>query len=80
MSCEFCSDPDGECCFPYYGVAPHTHDLSRTGSVIGSTAILPESEWPDNFEPDKDGSGCGVYTHCPKCGAGERESDARTTN
>jgi hypothetical protein len=76
MSCEFCKDPDdSECCFPTYGVAPHTHDMSKTGSVIGSTVILPESEWPDNFEPDKDVPGCGTYTHCPKCGAGKRNSD-----
>lgn len=72
MACDHCGadgDDVSECIYPYYGVAPHKHDLSKTGSYIGSTVVLPESEWPDNFSPDFEDPSCGIYTHCPKCGA-----------
>jgi hypothetical protein len=32
-----------------YGMAPHTHDMSRTGSMIGSTVIAAKETWPKNF-------------------------------
>lgn len=51
------------CCdgiyYPNYGVAPHVHDLSITGSFIGSTKIIDKKEWPENYD-DCD-NGCGVY-------------------
>ena len=56
---------DGEI-YPYYGLAPHKHDMTKTGSIIGSTVIDPESEWPSNFHPDAEDSGAGVWT-CPNC-------------
>ena len=54
--------------FPHYGMAPHSHNLSKTGSFIGSTEIKDKPEWPDNFIEDKDAEGCGTYW-CPnkKC-------------
>jgi hypothetical protein len=67
--CDACLDPDGENCFPIYGVAPHTHVGDQ---MIGSTRLLPRTSWPENFRPDPNERGHGVYTHCPKCGAGEK--------
>lgn len=67
--CEHCDDGDGICVFPYYGVAPHTHDFA--GNWIGSTRVLPKGEWGDNFREDPDCEGCGVYMRCPHCGRGE---------
>ncbi len=62
-----------------YGPGPHTHDLSKTGSFIGSTVLkeLPAAEasgWIDleplggwyrdwMYKPDEEAPGCGVYTH-----------------
>ena len=71
--CDHCTDPDGVCCYPTYGMAPHMHDMNKTGSAIGSTVFLPRSEWPDNFDPDPDAEGCGTWTHCPKCGAPDHQ-------
>ncbi len=57
-------NPEGECPYPYYGLAPHKHDLSITGSFVGSTVFT--GDIPDNFEPDPDceDNTHGVY-HCP---------------
>ena len=66
MTCKQCDDGEGGCVFPYYGVAPHTH---APGPFIGSTVLAPRAEWPANFEPDSDGSGCGTWTHCLQCGS-----------
>lgn len=74
MPCERCNDGDGICVFPYYGVAPHKHEGVEPGkprSWLGSTHILPRTEWPDNFREGADGPGLGTYTHCPYCGEGE---------
>jgi hypothetical protein len=67
MGCDFCTDPAGDDCFPMYGAAPHIHVGER---YIGSTRLLPRSEWPDNFEEDPDCKGLGTYW-CPKCGHGK---------
>lgn len=64
--CEVCDDGDGGCAFPYFGLAPHTHESGP--SVLGSTKFLPEAELPDNFRPDPEWPGMGIYTKCPKCG------------
>ncbi|MFW2034177.1 hypothetical protein [Acinetobacter junii] len=58
--CGYCDDGNGECVYPYYGLAPHTHQQG----VLGSTEFI--GEIPDNFSPD--GDGLGVYTHCLNCG------------
>jgi hypothetical protein len=68
MPCMYCEELDGKCCYPYYGLAPHTHDLKKTGTFLFSTVLDPKETWPDNFKEDKDAPGCGVYTHCPECG------------
>ncbi|MNZ92317.1 hypothetical protein D3C78_1113380 [compost metagenome] len=54
--CAHCNDGDGECVFPYFGLAPHSHLLDQ-----------PKPEYPINY-CDTDG-GQGVYTHCLVCGA-----------
>jgi hypothetical protein len=64
--CPECDDGDGDCAFPYYGVAPHTH---APGPVIGSTRMLGVEHWPENFKPDAEADNtCGTYTHCLACG------------
>lgn len=50
--------------YPQYGLAPHSHDMKKTGSIIGSTVIASKKKWPDNFHEDFEAAGCGVYT-CP---------------
>ena len=70
MACERCTDPSGACCFPVYGVGPHTH---RPGPVIGSTEPLTEEQWPDGYTEDPDAPGLGVWW-CPQCGAGKPET------
>jgi len=55
----------------WYGLAPHHHDLTITGSVIGSTVFDPLPERGVNgeydlgdrtFMPDPEAPGCGVWT------------------
>ena len=58
--CDYCDDGNGECVYPYYGLAPHTHQQG----VLRSTEFI--GEIPGNFSPD--GDGLGVYTHCLNCG------------
>jgi len=48
--------------YPSYGVAPHWHDITKTGSLIGSTELYDKKEWPENYDDVDDG--CGVY-YCP---------------
>lgn len=71
QACDYCDDGDGFCVFPYYGVAPHTHD--QAGGWVGSTKLLPREQWGDNFREDEEAPGCGVYLRCPKCGRGEEK-------
>jgi len=64
--CKECSEhPDdgGNCIYPYYGVAPHTHGKNWESKIV------PKSEWPKNFSEDPEQPGCGTYTHCLTCGA-----------
>ena len=66
-----------ECPYPYYGVAPHIHDIERTGLIFGSTVIKPKEQWPDNFKQDPDSEQCGMYL-CPYnqvCKEREKEND-----
>ncbi|MBU0847157.1 hypothetical protein KKH23_08195 [Patescibacteria group bacterium] len=44
----------------YYGMAPHHHDESITGSVVGST-VIESAEPTDEFTPDPDAPGLGVW-------------------
>ena len=53
----------------WYGLAPHTHDLTLTGSLIGSTVMTPLPALTNGgvdlgwawFVPDEDAPGMGVY-------------------
>lgn len=57
----------GECIYPWYGLGPHIHNLKKTGSIIGSTEMLSEKDFPDGFCPDIEDNkytGMGVY-NCP---------------
>lgn len=84
MTCEYCDDGDGGCVYPYYGEAPHEHVVTvmkyrgEAKEVVGME-YLPQSEWPENFKPDKDAiddDGTvrkGIYTHCLHCGGGGDE-------
>lgn len=79
MSCDHCTDPDGQPCFPQYGVAPHIHVNTGIkeelfGGWIHSTRYLPRSEWPTNFIPDPDDDRMGTY-FCPKCGDGKPDPE-----
>lgn len=67
--CEQCTDPDGECCFPMYGLGPHTHEGVAEHGWIGSTRMLPQAA--DGFTPNPDEPGMGWWW-CPTCGAGKK--------
>lgn len=60
----------------WYGLAPHSHNMEKTGSIIGSTEIYSKDKWPANFTEDAEAPGCGVWT-CEKCG-GSGESGLET--
>ena len=68
--CPACLDPDGDCCYPVYGLAPHVHEWE--GLTITDTRVLPREDWPDNFQEDPDPlfPGLGIYW-CPFCGHGK---------
>ncbi len=72
--CEHCDDGDGFSVYPYYGIAPHVHDLADGWFV--STRLLPKEAWGDNFREDPDCNGHGVYLRCPECGRGEQPEEA----
>lgn len=67
MSCEHCTDENGEACYPMYGVGPHRHEGD---GMLGSTVILPRDEWPSNYWEDPECPGLGVWT-CPYCSSAE---------
>ncbi len=54
----------------WYGLAPHTHDLTLTGSFIGSTVMTPLPALTNGsvdlgwgwFTPDDESPGMGVYS------------------
>ena len=68
--CDYCHDGDGGCIYPYYGLAPHNHELSITGGFMGSTVFLNKNTYPENFHEDPECEGLGTYTNCLKCGNG----------
>ena len=76
MACEYCTDTDGQPCFPIYGVGPHTCFYKITGATIGQSQPLPREQWPDNYQEDPDCPGCGVYW-CPECGDGKPENEQK---
>lgn len=67
MACAGCEADkafNGTYIYPYYGVAPHRHKVvpGCPVTMIGSTVMYPEDEWPSNYEDVDDG--CGVW-YCP---------------
>lgn len=84
--CEQCDDGDGNCIYPYYGVAPHKTILITKNGVPGILRKqLQVSDWPDNFIPDFDQDNdvadvlTGSYTHCLNCGRGPGENFRKNT-
>jgi hypothetical protein len=67
MSCDQCTDPDGESCFPMYGHGPHTHEA---GLILGSTQIVLTEQVAPGFTPDPAEDGMGWWW-CPSCGDGK---------
>ena len=67
LCCAGCDDGDGNCVFPVYGLAPHTH---TAGSALGNTVLLPLDKWGDNFTEDAKCPGMGTYLRCASCGRG----------
>lgn len=67
MACEHCTAPDGESCYPIYGLAPHAHFGKQ---AIATTRFLPRAEWPSNFRPDSENAYHGVWW-CSYCGEGK---------
>jgi len=63
--CEHCNNGEGECAYPWYGMAPHKHEGKQ---MVGSTVVDDKSEWPENFDEDCEMEGLGTYTHCLHCG------------
>jgi len=59
MSCEYCTDPDGDPCFPMFGLAPHSHPEE------GGTVFDEPQETP-GFTPSKDEPTTGIWwcVHC----------------
>lgn len=55
--CDDCDDRIGDC---WYGLGPHRHDLSITGSMIGSTVLEDLSQYPKDQE-DRYIVGPGLY-------------------
>lgn len=84
MPCKMCADPDdGMCIYPYYGLAPHGHDLcgdEQGATLIGPPVLVPRKQWPENFVETEKGSGFGVYTHCLSCGDGLGREDLLLPN
>ena len=76
MACEFCTDPDGEPCYPQYGVAPHRHTGMDGTPLMGQTVVLPKSEWPSNFQERE--PGFGIWW-CPDCGHGKPDEVGHNT-
>ena len=55
------SEIASEAAQPYYGLGPHHHDLTITGSFIGSTVFDAQDD--PNFTPDPDAPWLGVWHH-----------------
>ena len=73
VKCETCED--GEY-FPYYGLAPHAHDIKRINDRMAiSTAFASKDAWPANFKEDPEAPGCGIWS-CPDCSAADTQESA----
>jgi len=72
--CEFCIDPDGNLCFPSFGIAPHVP--TEPNGIRGHQFVEPRPE--DGFIPDPDDSTVGIY-YCTHCGCGKPEEPPTLT-
>lgn len=71
MSCQSCFDPDdGTRIYPHYGVGPHLCFYKIPGATLGQSELLPQTDWPANYEEDPGAPGHGVWW-CPECGYGK---------
>lgn len=70
MTCQFCTDLDGNPCFPVYGVGPHVCFWKIPGAVMGESQPLPKDQWPDGYAEDPACPGMGTYW-CTACGEGK---------
>jgi len=70
MPCKSCTDPNGEACYPAYGVGPHKCYWKIPGAVLGQSQPLPKDEWPENYQEDSECPGMGIWW-CPECGEGK---------
>lgn len=69
MPCEYCTDPNGDPCYPQYGLAPHMHgDFWQRVTPI-YTVFAKRELWPDNFIEDPDLPNHGTW-YCPHCKEG----------
>jgi hypothetical protein len=50
----------------WYGLAPHSHNVGADGDFRGSTVMVKEKDYPDNFSEDPEAKGCGTY-YCKTC-------------
>lgn len=48
----------------HYGPAPHKCFYQIQGAAIGQSVTLPESEFPESYEPDPDNEGLGIHHDC----------------
>ena len=71
MTCEHCTDPDGEACLPSYGPAPH-NCFYKIGKPMGQSETLPRDQWPEGFTEDPNEPDMGTYW-CEHCGHGKPE-------
>ncbi|MBH04009.1 MAG: hypothetical protein CMP08_07780 [Xanthomonadales bacterium] len=72
-SCPHCTDPDGQPCYPAYGLAPHAHQVTNGCLVMAEPIFEPRGTWPSHFVEDPEAPGHGTW-FCPFCGAGNPEA------
>lgn len=73
MTCEKCTDLDGESCFPLYGLGPHKHVAFDIDGMACMKTVMLEDQTAPGFTPDPDVPGLGVWW-CPHCEDGRPES------
>lgn len=71
MPCKHCTDPDGEPCYPQFGLAPHLHRMNDNGEI--ETIFLLSKFYPSNYHPLNETE--GVWS-CPKCGEGNPDAES----
>ncbi|AKQ59692.1 MULTISPECIES: hypothetical protein [Bordetella] len=62
----------------HYGPAPHVCFYKIPGATLGQSKVLPESEWPDSYDPDPDMPGLGIHHACGWSRAAQPTTEDRT--